>query len=87
MRSDVFASEMLEQCALLYVWTLLKNPDWPDDSFLDKQAVGEIVLWDFDSKRNNAGSIGQLLETLGALVKCQKNGERWIAVGEAFVDG
>jgi hypothetical protein len=86
LRADVLAAEMLEQCALLYVWTLLKNPDWPDDSHLDKQTVGEIVLWDFDSKRDNAASIEQLLETLGAMGKCQKNGAGWIATGETFVD-
>lgn len=86
LRANAFASEMLEQCALLYVWTLLKNPDWPDDSHLDKQTVGEIVLWDFDSKRDNAASIEQLLETLGAMGKCQKNGAGWIATGETFVE-
>jgi len=86
LRGDVSADEMLKQCALLYLWTILKNPAWPSDQHLDTPAVAEIVRWDFNTTHDAAELIEQLLNTLGSLGKCQKQGDQWIAVGEAFVE-
>jgi hypothetical protein len=85
LRGDVSADEMLKQCALLYLWTLLKNPAWPSDQHLGKPAVAEIVRWDFNSTQDAGKLIDDLLNTLGSMGKCQKQGDKWIAVGEMFV--
>jgi len=86
LRGDVSADGMLKQCALLYLWTILKNPAWPSDHHLDKPAVAEIVRWDFNTTHDAGELIEQLLNTLGSLGKCQKQGDEWIGVGEIFVE-
>jgi hypothetical protein len=87
LRTDVAADEMLKRCALLYLWTLLKNPACPTSGALDKSAVADIVHWDIEAMHEDSQFVEELLEELGTLGVCQRVGSEWIAIGETFVVG
>lgn len=79
LRSDVGAEEMLKQCSLLYLWTLLKNPAWPTSRHLDARVVVDLLHWGLES-----GQLEPLLEEMTKQGKCKRQGDEWVAVGESF---
>ncbi|MCS6861435.1 MAG: hypothetical protein NZT92_14055 [Abditibacteriales bacterium] len=80
LRSDVGAEEMLKQCSLLYLWTLMKNPAWATLRQLDAGAVADLLRWGLESDR-----LEPLLDEMTAQGKCVQQGDDWVAVGNSFV--
>jgi len=80
LRSDVGAEDMLKQCSMLYLWTLLKNPAWATARDLDAAAVAGLLRWGLAADR-----LDPLLEEMTAQGKCEKRGDDWVAVGDYFV--